>query len=77
MPDNVNKKHGFKCFRHLFQIRHFFSLLHISFAVHPDFRNWHHFFYDRSVSNKIHALPILIHFGIFVSIKITITLKTV
>lgn len=42
----------------------FFSLLHISFAIHPDFRNWHHFFYDRSGSNKIHALPILIHFGI-------------
>lgn len=21
-----------------------FSLLHISFAIHPDFRNWHHFF---------------------------------
>ena len=32
--------------------------LHISLAIQPNFRNWHKFFYNRSGSNKILALPI-------------------
>lgn len=38
MPDNVNKKHGLKCFHDLFEIKNteFFSILDIPLAKHSD-----------------------------------------
>ena len=53
----LNKNHGLKCFHDLFEIKRteFFLFLHISLAIHRNFRNWHQFFYNKSGSNKIHA----------------------
>jgi len=55
----LNKKHGLKCFRDLFEIKHteFFLFLLILFAIHCNFRIWHQLFYKRFGSNKIRALP--------------------
>ena len=35
-----------------------FVFLHIKNAIHCNFRNWHQLFYKRSISCKIHALPL-------------------
>ena len=35
-----------------------FLFLHISHAMHRNFRNWHQLFYKRSSSCKIRALPL-------------------
>ena len=54
----IKQKAWFEIFSRFVQTYRMFSFLHISLAIHYNFRNWHQLFYNRSSSYKIHALPI-------------------
>ena len=53
-------KQNFNVFSVYSNIQNFFLLLHVPFAIHRNFRDWHHILYNRSGSHNIHALPIFI-----------------
>lgn len=73
----INKKHSLKCFRDLFEIKHtfFFLFMHVTLTKHHNLRNWYLLFYNRTGSNKIHALSIFFFFWYIWSITLKYTFK--